>query len=182
MIVPMRLDPCRTVALLLAATALVACSRELPMDGVRSRVRELVEDQVGAQVRYVTCPGPRPLKTGDSFDCQVEIDQGTTTVTVTQADAYGRIEMKMPQHVLKVGEMERLIAENIRQNTGKTATLDCGAKFRPSIPNETFDCTARAGTDSAIVRVTVKDSEGHVTFATVPGLAAPGSGPATAAR
>jgi hypothetical protein len=170
-------NPSRSAALALSAVILSACSRDLHMDAVRNRVRDMVQDQIGAQVRSVTCPGPRPMKSGDSFDCQVEIDHGTTTVRVTQADTFGRIEMKMPQHVLKVGEMERLIAENIHQNTGRAATLDCGPKFRPSVPGETFDCRARAGADSAIVRVTVKDTEGHVTFATVPGAVAPGGAP-----
>jgi hypothetical protein len=150
-----------------AATLLAGCARNLDMDGVKNAVRDMVTKQIGANVKSVTCPETRPLKAGDTFDCQVEIDHGKTAVTVTQTDEAGNINMKTPNLVLKVGDLEKMIASNIKQNSGADATVDCGPKFRPSVPNETFECQAKAGADTAKIKVTVKDTQGNVSFETV---------------
>lgn len=156
------------VASVLSLSALAGCTRNLDMEAVKTSVRDMVTQQIGANVKSVTCPDSREIKAGDSFSCKVEIDHGATDVQVTQKDDAGNIDMKTTRTVLKVGDLEKLIAAQIQQNSGLEATVDCGPKFRPSIANETFDCTATAGADTAQVRVTVKDEEGNVAFATLP--------------
>jgi hypothetical protein len=155
-----------------SAVVLAGCTRNLDMEIVKSSIRDMVVKQIGANVKSVTCPETRPLKAGDTFECQVEIDHGKTAVSVTQTDDAGNINMKTPQLVLKVADLEKLIAGNIKQGSGLDATVDCGPKFRPSIPNDTFDCQAKAGEQSSKIKVTVKDGQGNVTFATVPDPAA----------
>ena len=57
----------RRRAPLLPALLLVGCGpRELRMDAVKNAVRDMVQDQIGAHVRSVSCPGPRAVKVGDT--------------------------------------------------------------------------------------------------------------------
>lgn len=157
----------RTIGGVACMVSLVACSGGLDMEKVKALVSELITKQVGASVKSVTCPEERETKAGDSFECTAEIDHGKIPVTVTQKDGDGTVSAELKRAILKVGELEKLIAGNIKESTGDDATVDCGPKFRPSTPNETFDCTASTPDADLKIKVTVQDDQGNVRFAAV---------------
>ncbi|MCM2256267.1 MAG: DUF4333 domain-containing protein [Vicinamibacteria bacterium] len=157
----------RTIGGVACMVTLVACSGGLDMDKVKALISELITKQVGASVKSVTCPEQRETKAGDSFECTAEIDHGKVPVTVTQKDGDGTVSAELKQAILKVGELEKLIAGNIKESTGDDATVSCGPKFRPSTPNETFDCTAKTPDADVKIKVTVKDDQGNVRFEAV---------------
>jgi hypothetical protein len=155
----------RKSLVLVSVLALAGCGpRELDMQKVKDLISNMIKTQVGANVKGVTCPDKRELKAGDSFECQAEIDQGKVPVTITQKDATGQISAELKSAILVATVMEKAIATNIKQTTGTDVTVDCGPRFRPSTPNDTFNCTAKAGAESETVKVTVKDDKGNVNF------------------
>jgi Domain of unknown function (DUF4333) len=165
------------VALCVLATA--GCTRNLDMEKVRGSVKDLITTQIGANVKSVTCPDTRPIKQGDTFDCIAEIDFGKTAVTITQKDGDGNLGLDTKQMVVKVAEVEKAIVAAVKKNSPTLdLVVDCGPKFRPSIPNDTFECTGKAGAEQAKYKVTIKDSQGNIAFETV----AAASGGAAAAE
>jgi hypothetical protein len=164
--------------------ALAGCTHNLDMARVQDFVKQTIQTQVGASVKSVSCPDHREMKQGDSFDCAVELDGGgKTSVTITQSDAAGNISLDMKQSLVKVAGVEQAIAEAIKKTSNIDATVDCGApKFRPSVPNDTFACSAKAGAESAQYKVVIKDGKGNVSFgpATPAAAAAPDAPPADA--
>lgn len=154
-------------ALVVAAVAVAGCTRNLDMDKVKTAVREMVATQIGANVKNVACPEARPIKSGDTFDCTVDIDHGQTKVVVLQTDDAGSISMKTPQSVVKVGMIEKMIADGVKSNAGIDVAVDCGPKFRPSVPNDSFECTGKSASGVNKYKVTVKDDQGNVSIADV---------------
>ena len=164
----------RKYAVLVSVLALAGCGpHELDMQKVKDLISNMIKTQVGATVKAVTCPDKREIKAGDSFECQAEIEYGKVPVTVTQKDAAGSINAELKYVILPAADVEKGIAANIKQNSGIDAKVDCGPRYRPSTPNDTFDCTAKAGAESLTVKVTVKDAKGNITWATVPAAGAP---------
>lgn len=163
----------------LCALALMGCSQNLDMDKVKGSVKDMITTQIGANVKSVSCPDTRAIKQGDSFDCTVEIDTGKTAVTVTQKDGEGNLSLKTTQMIVKVGEVEKAILAAVKKNNPDVEmVVDCGPKFRPSIPNETFECTGKSGGDQAKYKVTIKDSQGNIGFEQIAtNAAAPGASP-----
>jgi hypothetical protein len=151
---------------LAAVTGLAGCGPgHLDMEKVKSTARDAIVKQIGANVKAIKCPEQRELKAGDTFECQVDIDHGTTPVLVTQKDAEGNIQITTPKKILAVGDMEKLMAAYLKQNGNLDANIDCGPKFRPSVPKETFDCTAKfEGTTVGIFNVAVKDDQGNFSY------------------
>lgn len=165
------MKPGRAV-LVVSTCALLGCTRSLDMEGVKKAAGDLVKG-TGATPKAVTCPPERVMKAGDTFDCTVDIEQGSVKVTFTQKDDQGNVDYKMTPTVLKIADLEKAIADNVKQALDADATVDCGPKFRPSTPGSTFECTARAGEQSVKYKVTVKDAAGNVGFeADVPPAAA----------
>jgi hypothetical protein len=159
-------------ALVVSAVAVVGCTKNLEMDGVKTAIRDLVTKQIGATVKSVTCPEKREMKAGDTFDCQVAIDHGTTNVQVTQTDANGSISMKTTDIVLKIAELEKQVGASFKQNSGVDVAVDCGPRFRAVKPRDTFDCKATApDTPPLNVKISV-DEKGDVSFKSDPPPAA----------
>lgn len=86
----------KTVAGLIAAlmAALVGgCGeRTLNTDSIEPTIKDTIE-RSGAKVSEVDCPGDVTAKKGDSFDCRVALEGGSTvTVMVTQTDDQGKVK------------------------------------------------------------------------------------------
>jgi hypothetical protein len=158
----------RKAAVVLCVLATAGCSRNLDMEKVRGSVKDLITTQIGATVKSVTCPDTRLIKQDDTFDCAVEIDTGKTAVTITQKDGDGNIGLETKQMIVKVADVEKAIVGAVKKNSPELdLTVDCGPKFRPSTPNDTFQCVGKAGAEQVTYKVTIKDSKGNVGFETV---------------
>src|SRR3954470_4565415 len=126
----------RTAATVASVVGLAACSHELDMEKVKGMISNMIQTQVGAAVKTVSCPDKREMKAGDTFECQAEIDHGKVPVTVTQKDGSGNISAELKQLILPAKDLEKAVAANLKEQLGVDATVDCGPRFRPSVPGE----------------------------------------------
>lgn len=154
----------RLLALLpaLGALALAGCSTKIDDAAGEKAIRQAVGQQVGADVRSVTCPKNLIAKKGASFTCQVTGSDGTTgTAVVTENDDKGSVSVTAP--FLHVHEVERSIAKGIEQQVGSAVKVRC-----PQIvvvkAGGTFSCTAISRSDHAKVKVVQEDARGRVRY------------------
>jgi len=168
------------------ALALTGCGTKLDMSAISKSISDGLTTQMGLTNPAVTCPTEsRAAKTGDTFDCDVKPSEGGhIVVTVTQKDDKGGIEWKMTklEGFLTVKAVEDSIAKGLKEQANADATVSCGdKKIRVSKAGDTFDCKATTADGTAhTVKVTVKDTEGNVTWSIEqPAGAAPAEGAET---
>jgi hypothetical protein len=69
----------------------------LPTDDVEASIASGLRERAGAKVR-VTCPDLVALKSGAHFTCEARSGADSSTVTVVQQDAKGRVSYEVDQH------------------------------------------------------------------------------------
>jgi len=151
------------------ALTLTGCGGHLDMGTITKSITDGLATQMGVTDVTVTCPTEtRPLKAGDTFDCEAKPKEGgKLTLKVTQKDDQGNIawELSKLEGFLSLPKVEDAIKE---ANSGLTA-VDCcsGAKkIRAAKAGDTFECKATAADGSAHpFVVTVKDADGNIAFA-----------------
>jgi|tagenome__1003787_1003787.scaffolds.fasta_scaffold14769997_1 hypothetical protein len=81
----------------MAAALFVGCNTSLTLDNdtLQQKIEQGLLEQ--AQVTAsVTCPSDRPIKAGDTFQCQAVTDDGTTlTIQVIQKDDSGNVNWQV---------------------------------------------------------------------------------------
>lgn len=150
-----------------AATAAIGCTKTLDMDKLKGEVKSGISSQLGVQVKDVTCPENRTIKSGDVFECKATGQVGATfAVKITQTDDRGNVnwELTSNEGLLDLKKLEEQIAASLNEQTGIDGKVDCGgAKFREAEPGKTFDCKASGpGGEEATLTVTMKDKAGNV--------------------
>jgi hypothetical protein len=76
-----------------AAALLAACNTTLLLndDNLEIEIASWISDQ-GGGIATVTCPDDRPLRQGDTFQCEAALEDGSTvTLQVTQTDDTGNV-------------------------------------------------------------------------------------------
>jgi hypothetical protein len=155
----------RSSILIVAALGLAGCTRNLDMEKVKASIGDGIKTQTGATVKSVTCPEKREVKAQDSFDCTVQVDGGSVAVTVSQKDAAGNIGWELKQTILNMAALEKVVVDGLTERGDPDATVECGPRFRPGKAGDSFECTAKWGSETAKVKVTVKDAQGNVGWA-----------------
>jgi hypothetical protein len=148
----------------LAAVALSACgAKEIDDKKAEDFIAKSVREQVGAEVKSVTCPTGLTAKKGEKFECTVTGSDGTTgKTTVTEKDDQGNVSVSAP--FVHVRNLEEQIAGGVGDQIGASdVTVSCpeiivGAK------GEVFECDATSGSDKAVIEVTQTDARGNVRY------------------
>jgi len=159
----------RSVAAVVVATALAACTSMLDMEAVKAAISAGIAGQTGLEIATVTCPADREIKTGDVFECTASPSVGgELVVQVTQDDDAGNITWSVTQTngLLDLTKVVAAVHDGLMQQASVDAAVDCGVdKYRAAIPGDTFTCNAST-TDGqqAVVDIEVVDAEGNVNW------------------
>lgn len=156
-----------SVIALVAAIAVTACgSDNAPTGAIEKRIKQDISDKTHLQAGKVTCPGKVKAKQGAQFDCTARVDSEVIPVHVTLTNGKGtRFDFKPTKAVMLTSAIVRGVQDQIKAQAGVEATVDCGGgKVFVRNPGDVIECTAKTATDTAPVRVTVKDLDGNVTF------------------
>src|SRR3982750_4505089 len=120
-----------------AALAATGCGeRQIDVAKSAKLIQRAVEEQVGADVKSISCPDEVKVQAKATFTCQVDGRDGTKgTATVTQTDGKGTISVAAP--FLHKDEAEQSIRSELRKRAPR-ATVVCpdiivvktGGRFR----------------------------------------------------
>jgi hypothetical protein len=154
-------------ALLVVTTALAGCERTLDMESAEAVIKSGLTERLEMPFAAVSCPESRAMKAGDVFECQATAESGDDlTVQVTQKDDTGTVIWKLAYgKVLSLTALEQQIKDGLAKLFSVDASVDCGGKHRVTVKGQTFECTAKAGSESRRVIVTMDDEQGNVTWA-----------------
>jgi hypothetical protein len=154
-----------------ALVALAACTPPtLDMDAVKKAISEGVDAQLSLPIESVSCPPPRPVKAGDSFECiATPRGGGRLTVTVTQDDAKSKVSWKVAktEGLLDLQKVEASIVAGLREQAKVEATAACGGRWKAAKAGDSFECEAKAsGGQTATIVVSVADGNGNISWKT----------------
>jgi hypothetical protein len=80
----------------LVAIVAVACGSSLDDERLEDVITEGIQDQTGATVAQIDCPGGQALQAGATFLCTGTTADGQTfEVQVTQTDANGNVNWRL---------------------------------------------------------------------------------------
>ncbi len=140
----------------LAVLAIVAagCTKTLDTESVESTFAAAIEEQTGAHVASVECPGDVEAKAGATFECTATgEDQTRVRISVLQEDAEGKVSFDEP--LLHTANTEQGLAGEL----GEGATVDCPDLVLVE-PGRPITCTATTPDGEQIVELVPKDDEG----------------------
>lgn len=144
----------------------VACSNEIDDSKLEDSIMEQAEEAFeGYDIGEVDCPEDVKLEEGDQFDCDLEIEDATVTIEVTQEDDDGNVTIEQAEAVLDVERIVDVVTAGIAEQTGVEVTVDCGDDALLALePGEDFECQADAvdGSESTTVNVHVVDVDGNI--------------------
>jgi len=168
------------------ALVLAGCGGKLDMDKINKSIADGLSSQLGLADVAVTCPAEaRPLKSGDTFDCEGKPKEGgKLTIKVTQKDDQGNIawELSNMEGFISAQKTEEAIKSGLKEQANVDATVSCGdKKLRAAKAGDTFDCKATTADGAAhTVTVTETDATGKISWAVKDegGAAAPAETPA----
>jgi hypothetical protein len=145
-----------------AALAATGCGeQQIDVEKSAKLIQSAVEEQVGADVKSISCPDEVKVKANDTFTCLVTGKDGTKgTATVTQTDGKGTISVAAP--FLHKDEAEQSIQADLRKRAPR-ATVVC-----PDVivvkKGGTFTCTANLGEINATITAKQTNADGNFTY------------------
>jgi hypothetical protein len=149
--------------LVVAAVVVSGCAKSIDDAKAEKFIAKSVADQVGAKVKSVACPGDLTAKKGETFECTVTGDDGTTgKTTVTEKDDQGNVSVSAP--FIHVRELEQSIEDGISNQAGGSKVDVTCPEIIVGEKGDEFECQAQSGSDKAVVAVTQTDDQGHVQY------------------
>lgn len=145
-----------------AALTVIGCGeQQIDVEKSAKLIQSAVEEQVGADVKSISCPDEVKVQAKATFTCVVNGKDGTRgTATVTQTDGKGTISVAAP--FLHKDEAEQSIQSDLRKRAPR-ATVVC-----PDIivvkDGGKFECKANLGEINAIVSATQTSANGNFTY------------------
>ena len=125
-------------------------------------IEATVTEQVGARVESVECPTGLTAKKGETFECTVTGDDGSTGRTVvTEKDDEGNVAVSAP--FIHVRDLEEQILRGLKDEMGGSAELDC-PEIIVGEKGDTFECAVRSAGGESTVLVTQTDDQGNVRY------------------
>lgn len=156
-------------ASVLAAVAVAGCSASVEVGGTgfdrdkaERTIKDLVAEQIGAQVRAVDCPADVDVKTGNRIRCTVAgIDGSKGPVNVRFKNDDGDVRVSAP--LLHVREAEQAISGQITAKLGGQTLVRC-PEIIPVATGRTVRCRATKGGETRPVEVVLTDAAGHFRY------------------
>jgi hypothetical protein len=142
---------------------LAGCGTEtLDADKAETQIESAIEGQTGADVSSVDCPDDVKAEKGKEFTCEATAADGTkATIGLTQTSDEGDVHIDAP--LVYVSIMEDSIAESLRMQTGKQATVDCPDLVAAKKGGAQLTCRSSSGGNKRNVAVKV-DAQGRITW------------------
>jgi hypothetical protein len=163
----------RTVAWMtllgLLGGTLTACNQIIDAKKVEDAISTGLKEQIGVEVKSVTCPEDRPIKAQDQFTCDVEVDDANFdglefVVNVTQEDDEGNISWEA-EGLLSLDAIEKQVTDGIAQQLEVEVTTECGPAYKVAKKGERFECKASDSSGvSKTILIEVTDNEGNVNW------------------
>jgi uncharacterized protein DUF4333 len=154
-----------------AAALFVFGSRTVDPGSVQQEIVRITQTAVGVAPADVSCPAEIRAQAGGTFACTATVDGQPVTYTVRQDDDQGHLTINYDR-LIKVADVENVIAQQIGEDADVTATVECPPPGRTVVvnaPGTPIACTATNTadpTDSAAITVTVAaDGTPGYTFA-----------------
>ena len=152
-----------------ACFALAGCAKSLDTDKLETVVKDGLTARLAPlklSVASVDCPDSVPMQRGKSFECTASFEGGgLLPVQVDQKDDAGNVVYKLKQKIVAASKVEQSIADMLAKKSQIKATVNCGNRVHPSIPQTAFQCAATdTKGDVAVFDVTIKDDEGNVSW------------------
>lgn len=155
----------RTLTLTAVLAAVTLASGCGGSDGIdtgkaESFIRGAVEEQVGADVKSVSCPADQKQQKGARFTCVVTGADGTKgNAIVTQKDDDGNVRVSAP--FIHKDEVEQNVGAQFTAGSKVKVTLSCPDIILPKAGG-TFVCQAvDSEGDKGLVDVTQTDAKGN---------------------
>ncbi len=125
-------------------------------------IAEWLEKQ-GMVSTTVDCPRDIQKEKDANFLCKALMDNSeglSIDIKITQTNEAGDITMEHGSNIQPAAHVERGLAGQILDQTGKKVSVDCGARVRLAVPGATFQCTVTAESENFQVQITIKDDAG----------------------
>jgi hypothetical protein len=151
------------LAVLVALVLVAGCggSETLDRGKAESQIESAIELQTGADVSSVDCPDDVKAEKGGKFTCEATAADGTkATINLTQTSDEGDARIDAP--LVHVNIVEDSIAESLRMQTGKRATVDC-PDLVAAKGGTKLTCQSSSGGKKKNVAVKL-DAEGRITW------------------
>lgn len=145
---------------------LAACSSTLNSEELATKIQEEFVNQTEIAVAAVTCPEDIEIKADDTFDCEIEAEDGSIIIAaVVQKDDEGNVSWNADEGLISLTSLEANIQQQVQEQLEVEVTANCGGKFKIAYQDETFQCqiTDPQGS-SKNVDVSVKDNQGNVSW------------------
>jgi hypothetical protein len=154
-----------------AAALFVFGPRMVEPESVQQEIVRITQTAVGVAPADVRCPEEIRAEAGGTFACTATVEGQPVTYNVRQTDDQGNLTITYDR-LLKVAEVEGVIAEQVGTDVEVAVNVDCPPADRTVIvnaPGTPIACTATNATDpsdSAAINVTVAaDGTPSYTFA-----------------
>jgi len=118
-------------------------------------------------VGQATCPPDVTARTGESFECSVEIEGRPARYRVTIAEILGnqaQYEFRPLQAIIDLSTVTDFLRSRLDERW-RTAAIDCGqAKLRLADIGATIECTVFDGASTRYIQAVVEDRDGAVSL------------------
>jgi hypothetical protein len=154
-----------TLTLAVGLSLLTACTPKLDIDKLEGLVKQEFAEKTGIAVKTVTCPEDIKIEADQSFDCNIEAEEGKQLkAKVTQKDDKGNVNWDANEGLLSLTAIEQSIQDGFQKQQAEV-TADCGGKFKIAFQGDTFNCKVKDAQDqTGTVEVTVSDNQGNINW------------------
>jgi hypothetical protein len=125
-------------------------------------VGEWLEKQ-GMPATSTDCPRDVKIEKDMKFLCKAVIANANDLaidVEITQTSDDGDIHMEHASKILSAEHVERGLAGQILDQTGKKVAVDCGLRVRPAVPKTTFTCAVAGEGENFQAEISIEDEDG----------------------
>jgi hypothetical protein len=125
-------------------------------------ISEWLEKQ-GMSATDIDCPRDIKIEQDMKFMCKAVMknsDNLTLDIEITQTSDDGDINMAHGSKIQPASLVERGLAGQILDQTGKKVTVDCGFRVRLAVPQSTFTCEVTSEAEKFQVGITITDDTG----------------------
>jgi hypothetical protein len=140
-------------------------AQTLDTDDIQTQIKDELTKQTQLTVSSVTCPEQIKAEADNTFDCNADTEAGNIPIAAKVKNDKGEFSWNA-RDLIDLKIVENSIQTGIKQQVQVNVTADCGApKYKVAKTGDNFKCQIEdKQKNTKDVEVTVKDSEGNVTW------------------